>query len=222
MVQQERGLHFIQGAAGRIQLTLDLPVGAARGIALISHPQPLLGGSPRHPLPTALARRLRNAGWIAVRPSFRGVEGSEGEYDAGVGEAEDSLRVVRAMRDSHPGLPVALVGFSFGAYVYARTACALEHEQAVEAIVLMGMPVGIVAAGREYPGMPVPQRALVIHGEADDIAPLSNLLDWARPDARPVLLYPGANHFFRGCLDRVIDTVELHLAQATSVVDTSA
>ena len=46
----------------------------------------------------------------------------------------------------------------------------------------------------------VPADTLVIHGEADDIVPLSATLDWARPQALPVVVVPGAGHFFHGQL----------------------
>ena len=42
-------------------------------------------------------------------------------------------------------------------------------------------------------------------------APLANLLDWARPEERPVTLFAGANHFFTGGLDRAVDQVLAHL-----------
>ncbi|WP_106409305.1 alpha/beta hydrolase, partial [Teichococcus deserti] len=156
---------FLSGPAGQIQLTVTEPAGSPRGIVLISHPQPLLGGSPRHIVPHTIARRLSDAGWIAVRPSFRGVDGSEGRYAEGIGEAEDASLVAQTLRDEHPGLPLALVGFSFGAHVYARLACALEDEAPAAAIVLMGLPVGRVPGGRDYAALPIPRRTLLLHGQ---------------------------------------------------------
>jgi alpha/beta superfamily hydrolase len=45
---------------------------------------------------------------------------------------------------------------------------------------------------------PVPQDSLLIHGEADEVVPLSATLDWARPQALPVMVFPGVGHFFHG------------------------
>jgi alpha/beta superfamily hydrolase len=39
-----------------------------------------------------------------------------------------------------------------------------------------------------------------VHGEADDVVPLAAVLDWARPQALPVTVVPGAGHFFHGQL----------------------
>ncbi|MCJ2876639.1 hydrolase [Rhizobium pusense] len=209
---------FIPGPVGQIQLTVTQPTDPPRGIALISHPQPLLGGSPRHVVPHNIARRLSEAGWIAVRPSFRSVDGSDGNYDEGIGEAADALAVARHMRAQHPGLPLALVGFSFGAHVYARLACQLEAEEPACAVVLMGLPIGLVPGGRDYEAMSIPARTLLLHGQDDAMAPLSSVLDWGRAAHHPVTVFPGTDHFFKGCLDRVLDQVVTHLENTISVL----
>jgi alpha/beta superfamily hydrolase len=43
---------------------------------------------------------------------------------------------------------------------------------------------------------PVSVRTLVIHGEVDDLVPLPAVLDWARPQELPIVVVPGADHFF--------------------------
>lgn len=206
---------FLPGPAGRIQLTTTLPAMPPVGVAMISHPQPLLGGSPRHIVPHSAARRLSEAGWIAVRPSFRGVDGSEGEYAEGAGEAEDGLVIAAHLREAHPGLPLALVGFSFGAHVYARLACALEQRDPAASIVLMGLPVGRVPGGRDYEAMPIPRRTLLLHGQDDAMAPLPSLLEWGRVTHHPVTVFPGTDHFFKGCLEQALDRVVAHLGDTS-------
>jgi uncharacterized protein len=47
---------------------------------------------------------------------------------------------------------------------------------------------------------PVPADTVVIHGEVDDVVPLSYVLDWARPQNLPVTVVPGVGHFFHGQL----------------------
>ena len=46
----------------------------------------------------------------------------------------------------------------------------------------------------------VPAATVVIHGESDAVVPLSATLDWARPQALPVIVFPGVGHFFHGQL----------------------
>lgn len=214
MSEEERRTQLIDGPVGKLQLLIDRPGVPPQGIALISHPQPLLGGSPRHRVPLTLSRKLCGAGWLTVRPSFRGVDGSEGEYAEGIGEAQDMLAVIGHLRSEYPDLPLALVGFSFGAYVFARVASELSPP--AQAIALMGLPVGTVPGGRDYEAQALPADCLLLHGEADEMAPLANLLDWARPQQREVVLYTGADHFFKGCLERAVERVLEHLTRAIS------
>jgi uncharacterized protein len=54
-------------------------------------------------------------------------------------------------------------------------------------------------------------RTLVIHGEQDDTVPLSSVMDWARPQALPVLVVPGGGHFFHGQLPLLRELVLRHL-----------
>ena len=42
----------------------------------------------------------------------------------------------------------------------------------------------------------MPAGTIVIHGEYDETVPLARVLDWARPQELPVIVIPGADHFF--------------------------
>ena len=44
------------------------------------------------------------------------------------------------------------------------------------------------------------EKTFVLHGEEDDVVPLQNVLDWARPQNLPVMVVPGTGHFFHGQL----------------------
>lgn len=200
------------GPAGTIEALVDAPHERMRGIVVIAHPHPLEGGNPQHKIPLTLARLFQRHGWLAVRPSFRGVGGTEGVHDAGNGETDDTLAVIEALRRAHPGAALALAGFSFGAFVQARAARRLADAGAAPACtVLVGIPAGTVTTQRVYDTPAVPPDALVIHGEADPVVPLASVLDWARPQQLPVVLMPGANHFLTGHMTRFTAIVERHL-----------
>ena len=185
-----------RGAAGRVEILLDHPAGAPRGVALVAHPQPLLGGSARHKVPHVLAHALRDQGWISLRPNFRGVGASEGSHDHGAGETEDLLALVAQARAEHPGLPLALMGFSFGAYVQSHVATRVAADgEAARHVLLAGMPVGQVQDWRTYDPAPV-AGAWLVHGELDERAPLGALMRWGREHAQPLFVVPGADHFF--------------------------
>lgn len=196
----------LAGAAGRIQALRDEPVGTPRGVAVIAHPHPLFGGTMDNKVVQTLARAFVQAGWSAVRFNFRGVGETEGTHDDGRGEAEDLLAVVDQVAGEGP---LALGGFSFGAYVTVR---ALEHlwtRREPERIVL----VGTAAARFQVPALPAEahERTLVIHGEQDDTVPLAAALDWARPQTLPVTVVPGVEHFFHGKLPLLKTLVLRHL-----------
>jgi len=177
---------LIDGAAGKIETVVDRPSEAARGAALIAHPHPLYGGTLDNKVVQTLAKTFFELGYIALRPNFRGVGASEGEHDEGVGETEDMLRVVAYAKETFGELPLILAGFSFGAAVQTQVARRVTPHR----VVLVGVAVG------RFPSESVPADTIVIHGERDETVPLAKVLDWARPQELPVVVIPGADHFF--------------------------
>lgn len=197
----------IAGPAGAIEIqieTLEQPL----GLALIAHPHPLFGGTLDNKVVYTLARVMRELGYVALRPNFRGVGASEGQHDEGGGETEDLLTVLDYARARFGPLPLILAGFSFGAYVQTRVARRLQElGQPPSRLVLVGAAAGSVLGTRHYLTEPVPLDTLVIHGEWDETVPLANVLDWARPQELPVVLVPGADHFFHGKLRQLRDII---------------
>ena len=177
-----------------MEVVIDHPpeTPAPRGLALVAHPHPLFGGTLDNKVAQTLARTYTELGYIAIRPNFRGVGASEGEHDHGDGETDDLVRVAGWAQERFGALPIALAGFSFGAYVQTRVAPRIKAER----LVLVGVPDGLVTGGRTYKTENVPADTIVIHGELDETAPLANALDWARPQDLPVVVVPGADHFF--------------------------
>ncbi|HEU4622686.1 MAG TPA: alpha/beta hydrolase, partial [Burkholderiaceae bacterium] len=68
---------------------------------------------------------------------------------------------------------------------------------------------------------PVPADTLVIHGELDETIPLAAVLDWARPQELPVVVVPGADHFFHRRLP-IIKRLVMHALSAPSMLETAA
>ena len=210
--------YTVTGPVGLIEVVREDPSGVPRGLAVIAHPHPLMGGTLDNKVVHTVARAFVLAGWRAVRFNFRGVGRSEGGWDEGAGEVDDLLAVLASERIDPTllGKPVALAGFSFGGYVAASanarlTQAALEStpSKVPQELVL------ISPATSRYSVPTVPAHTLVVQGEQDDVIPLASILDWARPQALPVTVIPGTGHFFHGQL-AVLRAVALgHLRAAT-------
>ena len=185
---------FVAGPAGRIECAVDSPEGSPRGYAVIAHPHPQFGGTLDNKVVQTLARAFVELGYEAWRPNFRGVGQSEGRYDEGRGEVEDLAAVVAQIADQE----IVLAGFSFGAAMQARLAARVKPAR----LVLVGTAV------LNFDVPPVPRGSLVIHGEQDTTVPLAAVLDWARPQDLPLVVVPGAEHFFHRRLHLLRDIVE--------------
>ena len=90
----------------------------------------------------------------------------------------------------------------------AVAAQAFAH-RTVTSLVLVG------TAASRFAVAPVPAdlhpQTLVLHGEQDDTVPLSDVMDWARPQLLPVTVIPGGGHFFHGQLPLLKSLVVRHL-----------
>ena len=215
---------MLQGEAGEIEALRDEPADSPKGVAVVAHPHPLFGGTMDNKVVQTLARAFVQAGWDAVRFNFRGVGRSEGVWDEGRGEVADFWAV---LQDQVPDVqtPLAIAGFSFGAFVASHVAQqgrnpvgaeqplgAAQSVRPIRKLILVG------TAASRFEVAPIPQElhpeTLVIHGEQDDTVPLSSVLDWARPQALPVMVVPGVEHFFHGQLPLLKRLVLAHLGQS--------
>jgi len=197
----------LAGPAGAIECALDAPAGEPVGVAVICHPHPVHGGTMDNKVVITLARAFLQLGFRTVRFNFRGAGGSEGRWDEGRGEVDDALAVIAAQRE--PGGRFMLAGFSFGGYVAAEAMSRLPPDARPQRLVL----VGPSTQKQQVP--PVPANTLVIHGETDDVVPLSATLDWARPLVLPVIVLPGVGHFFHGQLSLLKNVVVHQLRRPT-------
>jgi hypothetical protein len=206
----------VPGPAGRIGVALDVPdaAGPARAVAVIAHPHPLFGGTRDNKVVQTVARALLALGTACWRPNFRGVHDTEGVHDEGRGETEDLLAVIEhalhhesAARADGTAPPLVLAGFSFGCFVQARVAARLAEQGRPAKRLLL-----IAPAVSRFELLPVAPDTVVIHGELDETVPLSAVFDWARPQELPIVVIPGADHFFHRKLTVIKQLVMRELA----------
>ena len=191
---------LIDGPSGVLEVVFATPDNSeAKALALICHPHPQFGGSMDNKVVQTLARAFAELRFATVRFNFRGVGASAGSFDEGIGETEDAAAVLRWARAQLPeSIPLVAAGFSFGCYVQSRLLPRSQPSQ----LVLVGPAVG------RFQIADVPKETLVIHGEEDDVVPLADVLNWARPQGLPVTVFPGAGHFFHGRLTELKSLVK--------------
>ncbi|QSI77019.1 alpha/beta hydrolase [Niveibacterium microcysteis] len=198
---------FIDGPVGPIEILRDTPEGA-HGLAIIAHPHPLFGGTNTNKVAHTLARTLCGLGYCALRPNFRGVGGTAGTHDHGDGESEDLLAVIDWAQAQYGDGPLVLAGFSFGAFVQTRVAKRLAAAgRPAKRLVLVGTASGFIEGARTYDTEAVTPDTIVIHGNRDETVPLENVLAWAEPLQVPVVVVPGADHFFHTRLHILRDII---------------
>jgi len=183
----------LTGTAGNLEGIAHLPDESPRAIAVVAHPLPTMGGTMDNKVVTTLAKTFVELGFVALRFNFRGVGSSGGEFDEGDGEVDDVLAIVRHAQQEYGDLPLILAGFSFGGYVQARAAQRLHPHR----LVLIAPAVGRFAMP------PVRHDTLLVHGELDEVVPLANVFEWARPQHLPIVVLPEAGHFFHGRLNEL-------------------
>ncbi len=203
----------LQGRAGAIEALRDAPetlYSQTRGLAIITHPHPLFGGTMDNKVVQTLARAFTAAGYTALRFNFRGVGRSAGAYGEGLAEAGDLRTVLE--QSCAPGTPVCLAGFSFGTFVASQVLDFAAQRNLLEKIIFIGTAASRFSIATIDPALH--QRTLVVHGEQDDTVPLASVMDWARPQLLPVTVIPAGGHFFHGQLPLLKSLVLRHVLAA--------
>jgi hypothetical protein len=194
---------FIEGPAGPIEALVERPAHPVAGVlAVCCHPHPLYGGTMQNKVVHALARAALDCGVPAVRFNFRGVGGSEGRYDNGIGETDDALAVARWGAAALGAGRLWAMGFSFGSFV----AYGLAVRRGAERLVTVAPPVQRFDFG-ELAAPPCPW--LVVQGDNDELVNHESVMQWTGTVSPPpqVALFAGADHFFHGRITELRETV---------------
>src|SRR5208282_5125849 len=127
---------FLAGPAGRLEALLNAGSSSATHAAVVCHPHPLYGGTLHNKVVFHTMKALNSFGFPVLRFNFRGSGLSEGDHANGIGEVED-VRAALNWLENEFALPVIFAGFSFGAAIGSRVACADDR---VRALIGLGLP----------------------------------------------------------------------------------
>jgi alpha/beta superfamily hydrolase len=212
---------FLDGPTGRLEALLNVGADNASHAAVICHPHPLFGGTLHNKVVFHTMKALNSFGFPVLRFNFRGTGLSQGEHDHGNGEVED-VRTALDWLNAEYHLPLVFAGFSFGAAVGLRAACA---DTRVRAVIGVGTPVGPVAADAEEPRVyafdflqDCAKHKLFVSGARDQFGPRAQLeaLLASVPEPKKLVRIEGADHFFEGRLRELREAIETWMKQALS------
>ncbi len=198
---------WIDGPAGKLEAALRVADGP-RGAVVLAHPHPLYGSTLHNPVIFHSDRELNRAGLTTLRFNFRGVEGSDGFHDDGRGEIGDVAAAAGWIAALAPGVPLILVGYSFG------SRCAIAHataDRTVAGVVAIGLPVRLWA----FEDLALLERPLsVVQGTKDEFGSIEEVavvVARAVPAGR-IYDVGGASHLFPGrtkeAAARVVEAVD--------------
>jgi uncharacterized protein len=197
--------------SGSLELESHLrePEAEPQGAVILCHPHPVYGGTMDNRVVYRVGKAAARSGFAALRFNFRGVGKSTGQYDQGLGEKEDAVAAINWVEERYPGKPLAVVGYSFGAWVGLQAGC---PDPRIRAIVGLGLPLDMYNFDflLDYPNP-----SLYIVGTQDEFCSPINLENLIRrlPFTSKVHRIQGADHFFSESVEDVERLVEQFLTR---------
>ena len=204
---------FLDGPAGRLEALLNGGAEHATHAAVVCHPHPLFGGTLHNKVAFHTMKALNSFGFPVLRFNFRGTGLSQGDHDHGIGEVDD-VGAALDWLDHALHLPLIFAGFSFGAAVGLKAACA---DSRVKVAISVGTPVVPVSADTELPRtytfdflQNCAKPKLFVSGARDQFGPRTKLEALVRSlhEPKKLVVIEGADHFFEGRLRELREAIE--------------
>jgi uncharacterized protein len=187
--------------AGDVELEAQLrePARELRGAAVLCHPHPVYGGTMDNRVVYRAAKAATEAGFAALRFNFRGIGRSSGQFDQGIGEKEDAIEAIRWLANRYPTQDLAVIGYSFGAWVGLAAGYSAPR---VQALIGLGLPLNLY--GFEHL-LSYSKPALYIIGTMDVFCSRENLDHFASllPATSTLHKIEGGDHFFTAHVEEV-------------------
>jgi len=140
---------------------------------------------------------FQQRGFTTLRFNFRGIGRSQGSFDHGSGELSDAAAALDWVQSLHPDSKTCwIAGYSFGAWIGMQL---LMRRPEIEGFISVAPQPNIY----DFSFLaPCPSSGLIIHGDADKVAPLPEvqaLVDKLQAQKGIIVtqqIINGANHFF--------------------------
>ena len=200
------------GPAGRLEGRFHPAEEKNAPIALVMHGHPCFGGTMNNPIPHALYHMFARKGFAVLRFNFRGVGRSQGFYDNGAGELADAAAALDWLQGQVPEARTCwLAGVSFGAWISMQL---LMRRPEVQGF----FTIAPLARHHDFSFLaPCPTSGLFVNGEIDKVTPpeaVENLVKKLKTQKGITIehvVIPGANHFFEGKIDELINVCSTYL-----------
>jgi alpha/beta superfamily hydrolase len=203
---------YIEGPVGKIEGMIHYNRDPKAPVAIVLHPHPLYGGTMNNKLVYHMYKHFIQNNFSVIRINFRGVGKSEGKFDSGKGETDDVSIVIDWL---HNQLPEAshfwVAGFSFGAYIAMNV---VMRRPEIESFIAVAPPVTKYSFSFFSP---CPVSGIVVQGDADDIALISDTdtlisLNHSQKSAQIVYrVIESADHFFSQHMDEFDNIVDTYI-----------
>jgi len=200
-----KGNLLVPASHGKLEAILKEPTGEIKGVALVSHPHPLGGGTMHNKVVYRAAAGLVEAHLVTLRFNFRGVGASTGQHDDGNGEKQDVKDALNYLTENYPNQPITLAGFSFGSRVGSEVA--LIDERIVR-LISIGTPVDKY----DFSFLKNCRKPILfVHGDRDEfgsVESLNSLVAQVTENAETKLIvFENCGHFFDKHLEELKNAV---------------
>jgi uncharacterized protein len=203
---------IMNGPEGRLEGRYQHGKLANAPIALMLHPHPQHGGTMNNKVIYTLYHGFARRGFSVLRFNFRGVGRSQGRFDRGEGELSDAAAALDWLQSYNPNASQCwIAGFSFGAWIGMQL---LMRRPEIEGFISIAPPANLY----DFSFLaPCPSSGLIVHGDKDAVVPhkdVTGLVDKLKTQKGIIIeqkVIPGANHFFDGKVEPLMQSVSVYL-----------
>ncbi|NRA86715.1 MAG: alpha/beta hydrolase [Rhizobiales bacterium] len=196
------------GPSGRLEGRYHHNPSANAPVAIILHPHPQFGGTMNNQIVYQLFYTFKDRGFSVLRFNFRGVGRSHGNFDDGFGELSDAAAALDWLQTQNPDSSASWIsGFSFGSWIGMQL---LMRRPEVEGFITVAPQANVY----DFSFLaPCPSSGLMINGDSDRVAPAEStvkLVEKLKTQKGIIIdhqVIEGANHFFDGHVEELIDNV---------------